>query len=277
MLRRATSLIIQNRGVNQLVKPLVNIKWTRPEAVPAYKPERSGDLEGLPQIPSNSLGQEYSLCEEIKDAPESVKKIFSVEHLGKKEYNSLVIKELIDRVRRHEYDERTAETRIARLTGHIRCLQDTMEKFPRNAKAKQTVQELIDKRKKLLKFLRQYDYKKFEWLLEKLNIEYKAHPESYHKLTRKESLRKLTEMHCDNIRQSKLTDYRNLLESQQGPFLRQKLDALKFIRNEQIELQLPITVTEQDITRVEEQLGDWKAKDEFKEQAKKKKKNILLD
>lgn len=41
----------------------------------------------------------------------------------------------------------------------------------------QVVQELIDKRKKLLKFLRQYDYKKFEWLLEKLNIEYKAHPE----------------------------------------------------------------------------------------------------
>lgn len=39
------------------------------------------------------------------------------------------------------------------------------------------VQELIDKRKKLLKFLRQYDYKKFEWLLEKLNIEYKGHPE----------------------------------------------------------------------------------------------------
>lgn len=84
-------------------------------------------------------------------------------------------------------------------------------------------------------------------------------------------------MHCDSIRQSKLTDYRNLLESQQGPFLRQKLDALKFIRNEQIELQLPITVTEQDIKKVEEQLEDWKAKDEFKEQAKKKKKNILLD
>lgn len=40
-----------------------------------------------------------------------------------------------------------------------------------------TVQELIDKRKKLLKYLRQYDYKKFEWLLEKLNIEYKGNPE----------------------------------------------------------------------------------------------------
>lgn len=44
-------------------------------------------------------------------APDSVKKIFSVAHLGKKEYNALVIKELCDRVRRHEYDQRTAETR----------------------------------------------------------------------------------------------------------------------------------------------------------------------
>lgn len=100
---------------------------------------------------------------------------------------------------------------------------------------------------------------------------------SYHKLTRKESLRKLTEMHCENIRQNKLTDYRNLLESQQGPFLRQKLEAFKFIRSEQIELQLPITVTEQDIKKVEAQLEDWQIKDEAKEQAKKKKKNILLD
>lgn len=90
-------------------------------------------------------------------------------------------------------------------------------------------------------------------------------------------MRKLTEMHCENIRQNKLTDYKNLLESQQGPFLRQKLEALKFIRSEQIELQLPITVTEQDIKKVEAQLEDWQIKDEAKEQAKKKKKNILLD
>ncbi|XP_045454040.1 28S ribosomal protein S15, mitochondrial [Melitaea cinxia] len=273
MLRRLATSIIQTRGVKQLV----NIKWVRPEYVPAYKQEKSGDLEGLPKIPTNSLPEEYALSEEIKDAPEPVKKIFSVEHLGKKEYNRLVKKELINRVRRHKYDENTAETRIARLTGHIRCLQDTMEQFPRNVKAKQTVQELIDKRKKLLKFLRQYDYKKFEWLLEKLNIEYKAHPETYHKLSRKESLRKLTEMHCDDIRRNKLADYRNLLESQQGPFLEQKLNALKFIRSEQIDLQLPITVSEQEIKKVEQQLEDWRKNDEIKQQAKKKKRNILLD
>lgn len=84
-------------------------------------------------------------------------------------------------------------------------------------------------------------------------------------------------MHCDNIRNNKLEDYRNLLESQQGPFLREKLNALKFIRSEQIDLQLPITVTEKDIKTIELQLEKWTARDEQKQQAKKKKKNILID
>ncbi|XP_053617455.1 small ribosomal subunit protein uS15m [Plodia interpunctella] len=273
MLRRFTTCLIQSRGIKNQVK----VKWVRPPYVPAYKAERSGDLEGLPPIPTDAVAKEYAQSEEIKDASDAVKKIFSVAHMGQKEYNALVIQELIDRVRRHNYDERTAETRIARITGHIRCLQSTMEKFPKNVKAKQTVQELIDKRKKLLKFLRQYDYKKFEWLLEKLNIEYKAFPESYHKLSRKESLRKLTELHCEEIRDKKLADYRNLLESQQGPFLEDKLKALKFIKSEQMELKLPVTITDQDIKKIEKQLEEWKIKDQIKQQAKKKKKDLVLD
>lgn len=100
---------------------------------------------------------------------------------------------------------------------------------------------------------------------------------TYNKLSRKESLRKLTEIHCEDVKNSKLADYRNLLESQQGPFLRKKLEAINFIRKEQMELQLPITVTEKDIKRVEKQLEEWTIKDEIKQQAKKKKRNILLE
>ncbi|CAH0595070.1 unnamed protein product [Chrysodeixis includens] len=273
MLRRLACTVVQSRGI----KHTVNVKWVRPDYVPSYKPEKSGDLEGLPPIPESALGKDYALSEEIKDASEAVKKIFSVGHLGRKEYNVLVKKEMMDRVKRHQYDQGSAETKIAYLTGQIRYLQDTMDKFPRNKRMKQLVQERIDRRKKLLKYLRQYDYKKFEWILEKLNIEYKAHPDSYHKLSRKESLKRLTEMHCDDIRNKKLADYRSLLESQQGPFLKQKLEALKFIRNEQQELQLQVTVTEQDIQKVEKLLADWTIKDEIKQQAQKKKKSILLD
>lgn len=84
-------------------------------------------------------------------------------------------------------------------------------------------------------------------------------------------------MHCEDIRNKKLSDYRNLLESQQGPFLQQKIDALKLIRSEQTELKLPITVTEQDIKKVQQQFDEWKIKDDIKQKAKKKKKNILLE
>lgn len=84
-------------------------------------------------------------------------------------------------------------------------------------------------------------------------------------------------MHCDDIRNKKLDEYRNLLESQQGPFLKQKLEALQFIRSEQTELKLQVTVTEKDIKKVEKQLKEWTEKDQIKQQTIKKKKSILLE
>lgn len=84
-------------------------------------------------------------------------------------------------------------------------------------------------------------------------------------------------MHCDDIRQKKLDEYRSLLESQQGPFLRDKIDALKFIRSEQQELQMPITVAEQEIKKLEKLLQEWTVKDNIKKQAVKKKKHVVFD
>lgn len=63
MLRRITSTVIQTRGI----KKVINIKWVRPEYVPSYKPEKSGDLEGLPPIPQHALGRDYAMTEEIKE------------------------------------------------------------------------------------------------------------------------------------------------------------------------------------------------------------------
>lgn len=63
MLRRFVCSVVQTRGI----KHQVNIKWVRPEYVPAYKPEKAGDLESLPPIPESSLGKDYALCEEIKE------------------------------------------------------------------------------------------------------------------------------------------------------------------------------------------------------------------
>lgn len=66
---------------------------------------------------------------------------------------------------------------VAQDTVKIRKLQVLWEKFPRNKRQKVALKELIEKRKGRLNKLRAADYKRFEWLLEKLNLEFRPKPE----------------------------------------------------------------------------------------------------
>lgn len=129
-----------------------------------------------------------------------------------------------------------------------------MQKHPRNVRAKVHLKELIDKRKRFLRYLRGWDYKRFEWALEKLDLVYKPYPSQYHWITRKDSLRKLTDSHCDNIRKERLLAYRKELEDQQIAFLERKLENLELIRREQQELKIPVTVSEEAIKAAKQQL-----------------------
>lgn len=135
------------------------------------------------------------------------------------------------------------------MTASIRRFQEHMENFPRDKKIKVELKEMIDKRKKFLKYLRRWDYKRFEWVLEKLDLVFKPHPPKYHWITRKESLVKLTDIHCDELRTDKLESFKQTLKSQQIEFLVKKVKNLQFIRKEQIACNVPVTITEEDISR----------------------------
>ena len=137
-------------------------------------------------------------------------------------------------------------------------MQQYMEEFPRNSKEKVNLKELIDKRKKFLRLLRIYDYKRFEWLIEKLDVIYRPYPEKFHWITRKESLKKLCRTHCDGIRQERLDAYKMQLQAKQIGFLEDKIKNLEFIRNEQIECKVPVTVLPEEINAVKKQLADLK-------------------
>lgn len=132
-------------------------------------------------------------------------------------------------------------------------MQDYMEKFPKHNLLKAELKELIDKRKKYLRILRKWDYKRFEWLVEKLNIVYKPYPEEFHWITRKDGLRKLAKIQCDDIKQERLDEYRKELQSQQLGFLIKKIENLEFIRNEQVECKVPVTVTQEEIKEAKKQ------------------------
>lgn len=62
------------------------------------------------------------------------------------------------------------------MTVQIRGMQDYMEEFPRNKVVKVQLKEMIDKRKRFLRYLRRWDYRRFEWVLEKLDLVYKPYP-----------------------------------------------------------------------------------------------------
>lgn len=92
----------------------------------------------------------------------------------------------------------------------------------------------------------------------------------FHWITRKDSLKKLTDIHCDNIRETRLDEYKKLLESQQLEFLSEKIKNLEFVQNEQQECKVPVTVNAEDILLVKVQYEQLKKKRAEEAEANKK-------
>ncbi|CAH1118449.1 unnamed protein product [Phaedon cochleariae] len=245
---------------NYAFKSDLKIKWVRPEVIPSYKPGKSGDLGGVPPIEKQQFMLDFKNSKELQTANENVKKLFTLEFAPKKFTNRIYFSSLIEQVKRHDYDVGSIEVKMAKWTGVIRAFQDIMERFPTNRRLKVKLKELIDKRKKHLKYLRRWDYKKFEWLLATLNLEYKPHPPKYHSITRKESLQKLTDKYCEDIVQSRLKQYHSQLEIEQIAFLEEKIRTLAFIRDEEKHCGVQHTVTEEEIDEIRKQLDELKQK-----------------
>jgi small subunit ribosomal protein S15 len=86
----------------------------------------------------------------------------------------------------------------------------------------------------------------------------------FHWITRKDSLRKLTDKHCADIKQQRLDAYKASLEAQQVDFLREKAQKLQWIRKEEEECGVEPTVSETDIEQVLKQLRELELSKEKK-------------
>lgn len=167
---------------------------------------------------------------------------------------------------------------VAQITGSIRFMQHQIEDDIVHGRKRKMfryeIRKLAKARLEMLKQLREIDYKRYEWLLERLDLQYKPKPlpEDEIMIARKEGLRQLTNAYCENVRNEKLNAYRKTLEAQQLPFLEQKLKNLEFIRNEQMNLKVNVTITQQQIDETRQLYDDMKKEYEMKkpEQLKKK-------
>lgn len=219
------------------------IVWRRPEYVPSWKPEKSGDLETYKEVDkSRPIRSLLCVKEELESVDEDTRRLLSLEFHRKRESNKVVRDDLLKKIRRHQYDMGSMEVQIANMTCRIRVAQQVMEKDKKNVVIKVGLQELIDRRKKYLKHLRRMDYKRFEWLIERLGILFRPPPIYYRWVTRKASLKKLVRMHYYATRKERLDEYRKILEAKKEPFLKEKTETLKWIAETEKKLGLPISV-----------------------------------
>lgn len=235
------------RNYARAAKDKFSIEWVRPEKISCIVPEKSGDLGLDFKIHPKDPCKPYENIQELKDADELVQKLFSLEFNSLKQRAELAKDRALLTVKRHESDVGSHECHLAMMTTEIHHMQDIIKTHPRNKKLKVQLKEKIEKRKKYLKRLRMWDYKRFEWVLEKLNLIYKPPPETYITVTRKESIRKLAAMHCKKIKQERLDSYKAELKAKQKNFYLEKAKKLAFIREEEIACGLTPTVNEEDI------------------------------
>lgn len=153
---------------------------------------------------------------------------------------------------------------VAQLTGSIRFMQhsifNNLVKNSRRKIYKRDTNKLVRARTEMIKSLRETDYKQYEWLLERLDLEYKPKPDDENQImiSRKEGLRQLTKAYCDDVKNKRLDTYRQELEAAQLPFLERKLKNLEFIRNEQLELKINVTITKEQIEEVRQKYETMK-------------------
>lgn len=260
LIHPGNGLIVSVRGL----KSDLHIKWVRPEKIACWDPKKSGDLSPLEPLDMTKPPLEYQDSEELKTANEYVRKVFSCDFMGRRYATQLVRQQLIDKVKSNNLDFTSCEVQIASMTSNIRNLQEHYKLAPRDKNSRVALKEIIDKRKKRLKHLRTWDYKKFEWLLENLDLKYHPHP-PYERVERKKSLRRLTSQWCDEVKSKKLAEYRNELDNEKEIFLKHKLETLEWAKKEEVECGVEPTVTDADIESARKQLDEWKNRKSIQE------------
>jgi small subunit ribosomal protein S15 len=78
--------------------------------------------------------------------------------------------ELIKKYARHEGDTGSPEVQIAILTERIRNLTEHIKKNKKDLHSRRGLIGMVNKRRKLLKYLRKTDYERYQQIIKELNI-----------------------------------------------------------------------------------------------------------
>lgn len=129
--------------------------------------------------------KEYLGIKSTEGVNDVVKRLLSLDMASQHDKLKIKIQQLVDKVRRSPDDSTSTEVYIAALTARIQNYKEHLQNHPKDKANKRRMLMSIDRRKKLLKFLRRTRYDAFEHVCTQLGIEYTFPPEYYRRVTKR--------------------------------------------------------------------------------------------
>ncbi|XP_016853345.1 small ribosomal subunit protein uS15m [Anolis carolinensis] len=171
-----------NVTLSQSKTPLLQAARAYARPVRRKKPEITSHLDDLPPT---MLQWKYTNVPAVNQVDDVVRRLLSLEMASQKEKLKIKKEQLADKVRKAPNDKGSFEVQIAYLTAKIRTLQEHLHMHPKDKFNRRHMMMAIDRRRKLLKYLRRSRYDAFEKTCQQLGIEYTPPPAFCRRITRR--------------------------------------------------------------------------------------------
>ncbi|CAH6790859.1 28S ribosomal protein S15, mitochondrial [Phodopus roborovskii] len=135
--------------------------------------------------PSTFIKEYKNIIPSMQKVDDVVKRILSLEMADQKEKLKIKQEQLLSKITENPEDSRTLEAQIVALTVRIRNYEEHMQKHRKDKAHKRHLLMSIDRRNKMLKFLRQTNYDVFEKTCKELGVEYTLPPLHFQKVHRR--------------------------------------------------------------------------------------------
>ncbi|NXO07813.1 RT15 protein, partial [Oriolus oriolus] len=134
----------------------------------------------LDDLPPTLLKKEYANLPIMNSVDDVVKRLLSLEMASQKEKMKVKTQQLVEKVRRSPNDNGSFEVQgnfslffpVAILTARIRTLEEHLQRHPKDKRNRRCMLMDLDRRRKMLGYLRRVNYSTFENACRQLDIQY---------------------------------------------------------------------------------------------------------
>ncbi|KAK3580502.1 hypothetical protein CHS0354_001100 [Potamilus streckersoni] len=209
--------------------------YARPPRNPYTKPvsfDYAGELMTQEPLSPTEILWKYREIKELQNAPESVRRLFTVEYASGREklkHRHMMAQERMNKI--VEPDD-SLEPSIVRASVIVRNMIPHIIKFRHDKRNKRLLVEQIQRRRKLLKFLKKQDYERFIWLLKDLKVKFINIPAFNKRETRKGRLKRLAQEESLALKRKKIEALKQQLAEEHKIFQEQKKQIMNTIEKD---------------------------------------------